>query len=423
MDAVTPLCRFLLLGVALTAAVGCQSDAHTLKPRGQMPPDPLSPMAPSPPPDLTNTPTTPLTPSVPTNAPPVLGAPVVGSAVPLDAKGTIQSVGFSGVKPLPNTTELLKNSVPRVKVVAIVGANNVITDQEVVESVWQQYDELSKLDGRERELKQKELYTIALRKTIERELILDDMYTKLAKAKKLSVIDDIRAMAVSMTDRQIREMKKKTMSPTDEEFALWLRVQGLTLPVLRRQFERQIMAQQYISSMLRDKGRSVGLAEIRDYYDKHAEEFQTPDRVKWQHVFISVNKHGTVEAAYKHAEAIRQKAVDGSDFAALAKQYDDGFAKMQNGFGSGELRGKIQPPDVEETLWSLKRGQMSGVIQTATGYHIVKVVEREFAGVQPFDIAVQGKIRDKLNDAITEAETKKLVQELWRKGVVQTMNE
>jgi hypothetical protein len=62
-------------------------------------------------------------------------------------------------------------------------------------------------------------------------------------------------------------------------------------------------------------------------------------------------------------------------------------------------------------------------LQTATGYHLVKVVEREVAGVQPFDVKVQGKIRDKLNEAITEAETKRLVEDLWRKGVVRVMEE
>jgi parvulin-like peptidyl-prolyl isomerase len=426
MDAAIPLCRFLLLGAALTAAIGCKSNDLTARPRAQMPQDPLAPVAPPPPPNLPASPT-PLLPNSPTPpspgvSPAVPGAPVVGSPVQqAGAKGPVVPTGYS--KTLPNAADLLKNSVPRVKVVAIVGANNVITDQEVLESVWQHNDQLVKLDGREREAKIKELYTVALRKTIERELILDDMYAKLKKNNKHNVIEELRELSSSMTDRQIREMKKNIGCQTDEEFATWLRLQGLTVPVLRRQFERQIMAQQYVNSMMKDKGRRAGLAEIRDYYDKHPEEFQTPDRVKWLHVFVSLNRHPTPQAALNQAEAIRQKAAVGEDFAALAKQYDEGFAKMQNGFGTGELRGKIQPPDIEETVWSLKPGQMSGVVQTATGYHIVKVVERDVAGVQPFDIKVQGKIRDKLNDGYTEVEMKKLVEDLWRKGVVRVMND
>ena len=99
------------------------------------------------------------------------------------------------------TMDLLKKSVPRVKVVAIVGANNVITDQEVIESVWQQYDKLKNLEGRERQVKQKELYNFGLRRTIERELILDEMYGKLKKANKNGAIEDLRGSRHS-TGRQ-----------------------------------------------------------------------------------------------------------------------------------------------------------------------------------------------------------------------------
>jgi parvulin-like peptidyl-prolyl isomerase len=319
--------------------------------------------------------------------------------------------------------ELLKNGTPRVKVIAIVGRDNVITDQEVIESVWQQNDELAKLDGHERQAKQKELYTAALRKTVERELILDEMYTKLKKAGKMQVIEEIKEFAVQTTDKQIREMKKKIGCKTDEELNTWLRLQGLTLQVFRRQFERHIMSQQYIGSMLKEKGRRVGLAEIRDYYDKHPEEFKSPDRVKWQHVFVSAAKHATVQDAYNHAEAILRQAAGGADFGALSKQYDDGVAGKQNGFGVGEARNEIQPADVEPTLWALKPGQLSAVIQAPTGYHIVKVLERDYAGVLPFDAKTQGKIRDKLNDALYDAESKKMIDELWRKGVVRILEE
>jgi peptidyl-prolyl cis-trans isomerase SurA len=310
-----------------------------------------------------------------------------------------------------------------VKVVAIVGKDLVITDQEVIESVWQQNDELAKLDGHEREAKQKELYTAALRKAIERELVIDEMYTKLKKANKMQVVEEIKEAAIQATDRQIRTMKSKLGLKSDDELNAWLRVQGLTLPVFRRQFERHFMSQQYIGSMLKEKGRKVGLAEIREYYDRHPEEFKSPDRVKWQHVFVSAAKHATAEDAYNHAEAIRQKAAGGADLGALSKQFDDGVAGKQNGFGVGETRGEVLPADIEPTVWALKPGQLSAVIQTPTGYHVVKVIERDFAGVLPFDAKTQGKIRDKLNDALYDVDAKKMIDELWRKGVVRVLEE
>lgn len=321
---------------------------------------------------------------------------------------------------------MLRKAQPRIKVVAIVGSNNLITDQEVLESVHQQFagdPTLSNLQGHERHEKIKELYTIALRKTIERELILDAMYGMLKKANKMSVVDELRDRASQRAAAQIRMMKRQTHSKSDEEFEAFLRALGMTVPVLKRQSERQFMAHQYLEEIIRGKARRAGLTEIRDYYDRHPEEFRTQDRVKWQHIFVSLHQHRTPQEAYQHAEALRQQAAAGSDFATLSKKYDEGFAKMQNGFGTGEQRDKIQPPELEPTVLALKPGQMSSVLQTATGYHIVKVVERQVAGVQPFDVTVQGNIREKLNKELMEVEAKRAVDDLWRKGVVRVLEE
>jgi parvulin-like peptidyl-prolyl isomerase len=419
MEAATPLFRVSLLAAALAGVIGCKSDAG-VKARSQAPPlEPLAPLAPPPTPPTPAGGISPITPLTPGGAP----AAVAGSPVAAEKGPPVVATGYAvGAKKL-TPAELLKAGTPQVKVVAIVGRDNVITDQEVIESVWQQNDELAKLEGRAREVRKQELYAAALRKTIERELVLDEMYTKLKKADKLRVVDEIKELAVQATDKQIRTIKSKVGLKTDDELNDWLRLQGLTLPVFRRQFERQMMSQQYIGSMLREKGRRVGLAEIRDYYDKHPDEFKSPDRVKWQHIFVSAARHASPQAAQAHAEAIRQSAAGGTDFAGLSKQYDDGVAGKQGGFGAGESRGEIQPADVEPTVWALKPGQVSGLIPTPTGFHIVKVVEREYAGVLPFDPKTQGKIRDKLNDAFYEADMKKMIDELWRKGVVRILEE
>jgi parvulin-like peptidyl-prolyl isomerase len=245
----------------------------------------------------------------------------------------------------------------------------------------------------------------------------------LKKANKMTMVEELRDRSRQRADAQLRGMKKMLMKKTDEEFDADLRAMGLTRAVLRRHFERQFMAQAYLEEVLRGKARRAGLAEIREYYERHPEEFRVPDRAKWQHIFVSTHQHRTPEEAHRHAEALRQKAAAGGDFAALARQYDEGLARMQNGFGTGEARGNIQPPDVEQAVWSLKPGQMSGVLRGATGYHVVKVVERQVAGVEPFDVAVQGKIRDKLNKELMEAEAKRIVDDRWRKGVVRVLEE
>ena len=69
-------------------------------------------------------------------------------------------------------------------------------------------------------------------------------------------------------------------------------------------------------------------------------------------------------------------------------------------------------------MLALKAGQLSSIIPTENGLHIVKVTEREIAGVRPFDEKVQGFIRQKLMGQIQDQERDKLIEELWRRTTV-----
>lgn len=409
MDATTPFRRWLrAAGLLALTAGGCKTPESTpVKPlaqpiaRPQAPADPLAPLAPGP-------------------TPP---AAVVGQPV---ATGAVSPAGFSpaAVKPAA-----VLNGTPRIKVVAVVGAGNIVTDEEVWESVRQRGQEyINQVDGPggpqvvKNAEKEKEIYAEVLRRTVERELVLDEMYARLKKAGKMAVVDDIKKFAGETADRQLREWRKGMKVQTDDDFRLILATQGLTLPVVRRQIERQVMAEEYVRSMMKEAGKKVGLADIRAYYDAHPDQFRTPDRVRWQGIFVALAAHPNPRAAYDHATKVRGQAAGGADFVALAKAEDPRAAGRQDWDGVGTKRGEIQPADVEEIVWLLKPGQVSELIQTPTGYHIVKVVERDVAAVRPFDEKTQAETRRALMRHLQEKEHRRLVDDLWRRGVVKIID-
>ncbi len=398
MDAATPLRRWLLSAAFITAVVfGCQ---YT----GAKSDDPAEPRQEE-----------------------QSRSPAVRPQMPIDPAGKATPASYSTAASRVKLPETLQGD-PRVKVVAVVGAGNIVTDQEVREATRPRMPEyVSLVDGpggkqviRDDE-KEKKVYRDELRQIIDRELILDEMYTRLKKLKKSHVIDEIRSFASKAADRQIRAFKKMYKAQSDEEFISILTSQGLTLPVIRRQIERQMMSEEYVRNMLKEKGKSVGLHEIREYYDAHPDEFRTEDRVKWLDIFISFNKFATPREAYDHAAAVQQQAAAGADFVELSAKHDHGLAGQQKGEGIGHKRGEIRPPDVEAAVWSLQPGQVSGLIQTPVGYHIVKVVERDRAGVRPFDEKTQSEIRAKLLKELHTREYQKLVEDLWRRSVVRVL--
>ncbi len=421
MDAANPLCRWLF-AVGLAAAVGCHTSDKVAIPtvRGQVPGEPVAPL----PPPGPLAPTAPAGPlpipgSVVPASPFVPGSPVQGlPVVPGSTESTVKTA--AALSGLPNAAvragELMKDGVLQIKVVALIGASNLVTNQEVIEAVRQRLNEFRDLPGPDRAAKEKELYVAELRRIIERELIIDDMYTKLKKQGRLAMVDEIKEFAGKAADQSLRSIRKGYGLKSDEEFESMLRAQGLTQPVIHRQIERQIMADEYVRSAVKEKALAPGFADIRAYYERNPDDFKSPDKVKWLDIFISFNKHGSPRAAYDYAEKVRREAAGGTDFVALVKQHDNGLAIGTNGVGVGTKRGEIQPVDVEPAVWALKVGEVSALIETPAGYHIVKVVEREYAGVRSFDAKVQGLIREKLLRQSREAEYQKLIEDLWRKA-------
>ncbi|MCS7271730.1 MAG: hypothetical protein NZ703_11685, partial [Gemmataceae bacterium] len=279
-------------------------------------------------------------------SPAVTTRPSAPSTSPVEhSTDSVQPAGWQTTTAAIRLNDLLQQAVPRIKIVALVGSQTVITDQEVREAVYQRLGEYRHLPGPLRVAKQNELYAAELRRIIERELLLADMHNRLKKAGKLSVLEEIREHAEKTADRALYQIRKGYGAETEEDFLSILRAQGLTLQVVRRQLVRQIMADEYARTLLKDRVRTPAFTDIRAYYESHSEEFRTEDAVKWQHLFLSFARFPSQSAACQLAEQIRQQALQGADFAALVKQHDQGLAAGNGGWGIGHKRGEIQPPD------------------------------------------------------------------------------
>jgi parvulin-like peptidyl-prolyl isomerase len=305
----------------------------------------------------------------------------------------------------------------RVKVVATIGADVIITDEEISLLMKQRANEYLNLKGEEREKKEAEVYRDSLRMLIERELILADFLGKVKKNKP-GVLPELWEQASRMADNQIREMRKAYKSKkleTEADFARELDAQGMSYKLFRKQIERGSLVNMFISTAMREKNGTPTLAQVQDYYTRNKADFWVDDRVKYLDLFVSTARFSTSEEAKKYADDLFKKALGGADFVELIKQYGHGDSPLRDGVGIGERRGEIQPVVLEQTVFGLKQSNISGVIPTETGYHILKVTEREVAGYRPFDEKVQSEIRNRLLDQMVKTEREKMVAELWRK--------
>jgi parvulin-like peptidyl-prolyl isomerase len=219
----------------------------------------------------------------------------------------------------------------------------------------------------------------------------------------------------------MRFRKEQANVVSDDEFKALMESQGLSLDKLRRAEERQFIANEFIRSMIFPHIQKIGHAELRTYYDEHPADFMAEDKVRWQDIFIDAAKHQSRQTARLFAEQIAQRARKGEDFALLVKQFDDGDSSFRNGEGYGQRQGEIKPLECEKVLFEMKDGDVA-LIEIATGYHVIRLAERTYAGKIPFDAKTQNDIRRKLQNIIAEREYKRAVNEIKRKATIQIVD-
>jgi peptidyl-prolyl cis-trans isomerase C len=210
--------------------------------------------------------------------------------------------------------------------------------------------------------------------------------------------------------------------PDDRAWLAFLAQQGMDADG----FRRELRIQQTIAALLRAEGDLAGTQvtdkDARAYYEAHPEKFDSGERLRASHILIRVPgdaPHQQKEALRKKTEELLAKIRKGGDFAALARQFSADPGSASAGGELGEFhRGQMVPP-FEAAAYALKPGEVSGVVESPFGYHIIKLHERlpalklEFEGSrEPITLAVLEERRQKRVEA--------LVAQLWARSRIET---
>ena len=197
-------------------------------------------------------------------------------------------------------------------------------------------------------------------------------------------------------DRYIANMEQQGKI-TDAQLRAQLQQQGVSYEDFRTKVRKQVEVMTMIDREVRQK-ILVPDAEIEQYYKDNPEDFTTSqEKFDLAQILIAVPANASpqqVADAKEKAEDIRKQAVKTDDFGKLALQYSDDDSKTKG----GEL-GEFTPDDLNDAILgaikNLKPGDISPVVRTKYGFHVVKVESHQRPGLQPLD-QVRSQIRDKL---------------------------
>jgi parvulin-like peptidyl-prolyl isomerase len=148
-------------------------------------------------------------------------------------------------------------------------------------------------------------------------------------------------------------------------------------------------------------GIKIDEEKMKDYYAMNKKNYEKPDRIKAEHILIRPDASPTSptgrtdEAASKFAQELLAKVKAGESFETLAKKYSQDPGSGAKGGDLGWFSKGMMVPEFENAALSLKTGELSGVVKTQFGYHIIKVTGKE-AGFEPTYNIVRSKVLDEM---------------------------
>ncbi len=259
------------------------------------------------------------------------------------------------------------------KIVAVVGNEIILKsemDYQVQLSAYQ-----NKLDPSDPQLRSRVLEALVDDKLILAQAILDSV----------TVTDD---EVNRQLDSRIQNLTKQLGSEQKVE-----EVYGMSISKIRSEFVDDMRKQMIIEKLKQQKfgDMKVSAVEVHNFFDTYKDSLpQVPEQVTLSHIFV-IPKPSTKarEEAYSLAKSILDSLRAGADFAALAKKYSQDPGSASSGGDLGWAKRGQFVPEFEHAVFEMKPGEISDIVETQFGFHIIQLLERRGDQVHVRHILIQ----------------------------------
>jgi len=253
----------------------------------------------------------------------------------------------------------------------------------------------------------------ALKKDILNELISAELlYQASQKAGLKDLSKDV--------DSQIENIKKGFGS--EEEFLKVLKDKGVELKALKEDVKKGVYINAYLEKDVFSKLGPVSEDEKKNEYETNKDKLNMPDEVKASHILIKAGEKATPEEKQKAKEkidALRARLMSGEDFAKLAKENsEDGSAQTGGDLGYFKKGAMVKP--FEDAAFGLEKDQLSPVVETQFGYHIIKVSDKKAAHTLTYEEVSKDIEQFLLNKQKRDA-INKTVEDLKKKAKIEML--
>jgi peptidyl-prolyl cis-trans isomerase C len=314
---------------------------------------------------------------------------------------TLIAVVSMAAMTLPSLAQ--EKQTPKAKVAAVNGALISQNDFNREMSIVQQ-----RLTGMGKSLndsQMQELKMEVLERLINRELLYQESQKNGIKVEESAI------------NEQIAALKKRF--PNEDEFNKTLQNMDFSQDYLTTQITRDLAIKQFIDKQFAEK-ITVSDEEAKSYFDSHPEAFNSPEQVKARHILIKVDPKADESqkaASRKKTEEIQQRLKKGEEFSTLAKEYSQCPSSAEGGDLGSFQRGQMVKP-FEDAVFALEPGEVSGIVETEFGYHLIKSVDKKPKASFAYN-DIKEKLQQHLKQTKVQGQVNEYVKELKKKAKVE----
>ena len=234
---------------------------------------------------------------------------------------------------------------------------------------------------------------------------------------------ETRARKIDVTDEEVESTIKQMRSqlPNEQEFKKALAARGVTLERLKSDTRLDISINKMMEAEAATQS-APGDAQVRDFYDKNPDKFKQDEACRASHILFKVEESADAATKKKvrdQAESVLKQVRAGADFAQLAKKYSADGSAQEGGDLNFFTRGQMVPA-FDQAAFALKPGQISDIVTTQFGYHIIKVTERRPASTVPFE-QVSARIKEYLTEQQKQQKVETFIESLKQKAKIEVL--
>ena len=230
-----------------------------------------------------------------------------------------------------------------------------------------------------------------------------------------------RGIKVEAAEIDAKMAQLKAQFPTQQAFDKALKDRGMSVESLRNDAQVDLSVTKLMDAEVATlPGPSD--AEAKEFYDKNPDKFKENEQVRASHILIRVDEKADAAAKQKaraEIDAVLKQAKAGADFAKLAQEHSQDGSASQGGDLNYFNKGQMVAP-FDKVAFELKPGQISDVVTTQFGYHIIKVADKKPGRTVPFEEA-QGKIKEFLGSQKKQQHADGFIDGLKKKSKIEIL--